>query len=241
MIGGWVLEVYKDWIKVRTNNMERVLKMTGDIPQRGWYIRLTKRGKSPFKGEEILVSEGVTPPLWIIVEAWKVTKIKGEKLEIVSRAIDQISKKIGKLPSWFIRVLKDYYRKGESFPRRKVVTSKVVADVLNREQTKLPERESFGDWFNTLSHPYGFRVYRGKGFILRIFFEKREGVEFQAEAIFQSGKRVNFKGFLSDDRITLKLEGDFEDRHLESLRGRFLKLFKEVFVTRGGFESGVYV
>jgi len=48
MIGGWVLEVYKDWIKVRTNNMERVLKMTGDIPQRGWYIRLTKRGKSPF-------------------------------------------------------------------------------------------------------------------------------------------------------------------------------------------------
>ncbi len=241
MVEGWVLEVYKEWIKVRTDRVERILRMTGEIPQQGWYVRLTKKGESPFKGEEILVSEKRTPPLWIIVDVWKTLKIEGEKLEHVSRAIDQILKRVGKLPDWFNRVLKDYYRRGESFLRKRIATSKLVADIVGVRQENLPERETFGDWFNTFSYPHGFRAYRGKNFILRIFFERGEGVEFQAEAIFKSGKRVDFKGFLNDKRIILRVEGDLEDKQLENLRVRFLKLFKEVFVTKGGFESGVYV
>ena len=240
MIGGWVLETYKNWIKVRTNNMERILKMTGNVPQKGWYIRIKKGGVSPFKGEEILVSEKTTPALWIIVEAWKITKMKGEKLEIISRAIDQVLKRLGKLPNWFNRVFKDYWKKGESFSKKGVITSEIVAKIFNKEQTRLPERENFGNWFNTFSHPYGIRVYKEKGVMLKIFFERKKVLEFQAEATL-SGKKIEFKGFLNDDQITLRLKGDIDDEHIETLRKGLLKYFKEVFATKGGFENGIYV
>jgi hypothetical protein len=243
MMDGVVTDVYKNYVKVKTNTGEKVLKIRGKrTPEKGWVLELRKNDPdSPFVGSVILESLDPLPPLSETIPIVESTKsIESFDVVFLTQMTKAVRARLGFLPKWYYSTLGEYYRKGEK--RVEGLFSDLVSEVIGKRRVRIDRMKTFGDWLNTFSHPLYFRSYSGKSKPIRVFV-KKPGILVRVDSFSKEYGRVIVEGSIGKTNAKLKVisEKTVEASKLEDLRKKLEDLLGNALVVQGGKGLGYYV
>ncbi len=245
MISGRVIDVLGKYVKVRTQNGEKVLRMRGKkVPNKGWILEFRKEGNSSsFVGSVILESTVSLPPLVDVVPLLEMGISDPVDVTFLVDLTRSILLRLGKLPKWYYKKLEEYYKKGEG--NSQGVCSHITVRALESMNLRIGKPDflrAFGDWMNTFSHPYYFRSYRGKPRPARVFINKSKAM-IRIDYLSKEHGRVLVEGLVGKTEAKLKVvpEKALDQAKVELLQKRLEKILGRAFVVQGGKGLGFRV
>ncbi len=237
-----MLEVFKNYVKVKTQFGERILRMRSrTLPERGWILEFRDSDPStPFVGSVVLDSMNPLPPLKDVIPIIENTGGVSDSFDVIflSEVTRAVLNRLGEIPNWYYKRLGKYYREGEK--EKEGVFSELVYELIKNssdvKKVRPDPNDSFGDWLNHLSHPYYFRSYSDVKRPMRLFLKKGKLALFRLDRLTTNHGRVVIEGTLGSEDAKLKVisEKPLRADELEDLRRSLLNVFPEVFVVQGG-------
>lgn len=243
---GIVVEVYKSYVKVHSQNGDKILKIKGKgLPEKGWILELKRSDpNAPFVGSVIIDSPIPLPSLKEaipIVEATGTTD--GYELDFLAELTSTVRRRLGYLPKWYYGMLGKYYKTGQPLKSQGVM-SDAISKKLNAKKGKKDPLKAFGIWLNTFSHPLGFRSYQGEKRPTRIFIrKKRTETLIRIDSTTKNHGRIVIEGALSEMGGRLKVVSDvlIEEEAIKKLSENLKKILGNVLIVQGGKGLGGYV
>ena len=248
---GVVVDVYKNYVKVKGPEGEKIVKIRGrgELPQRGWILELKRRaGDAPFVGSVVVDHTSILPPLKEAIPIIESTS-SSDPYEIIflSEMTRAVAFRLSFLPNWYYRTLGEYYKKGE---RDGGMMSPLTSKILKERKMEIrPQKgdrlRAFGRWLNTFSHPYRFySKYEGSSRPTRIFMKKKSGsFMVRIDKMSKNHGRVIVEGQIGATSAKLKVvpENPISEKDLKDLKESLEKIIGEILIVQGGKGLGFYV
>ena len=244
---GVVVEVYKNFVKVHSQNGEKIIKMRGaKVPPKGWILEFRKEDPSArFVGSVVVDSPVPLPSLQEAIPIIETAGVKnGYEIDFLAELTRNVYRRLGFLPKWYYRMLGKYYRVGED-PASSGVASRAAAQASGVKKSAVDELKVFGRWLSAFSHPLQFISLKNSGKNpTRIFIRKKKVETFiRIEHDSKSHGRVVVEGVISPASARLKVisEKSVGDEPIEKLQKELEKLLGSALVVKGGLGLGSWV